>query len=193
MKYAHTDVIEKATTLFWKKGYLAAGMRDIQNALDMRPGSIYARFKSKEGLFTLVIEHYADNSKKQLNEVANAANPLNALKEFFVQTLTCSNDEHFKRQCLIVKSMIEFDMLGESGKHAVMSAMHTLKQCFITIIEKAIQTNNLPKDTPIETAADWLQNQFIALRMFALTQNDNTAIAVMVDKVLLDLKNQWPQ
>ena len=53
MKYDHDEIIEKATTLFWQRGFQAAGMRDIQQALDMRPGSIYARFQSKEGLFKL--------------------------------------------------------------------------------------------------------------------------------------------
>ena len=47
MKYNQDEVIEKATVLFWQRGFQGAGMRDIQQALDMRPGSIYARFQSK--------------------------------------------------------------------------------------------------------------------------------------------------
>jgi len=35
MKYVESEVIEKATTLFWQKGFQAAGMRDIQQALDI--------------------------------------------------------------------------------------------------------------------------------------------------------------
>jgi len=29
MKYDHDEIIEKATTLFWQRGFQAAGMRDI--------------------------------------------------------------------------------------------------------------------------------------------------------------------
>lgn len=63
MKYDRDKVIDKATALFWQRGFQGAGMRDIQQALDMRPGSIYARFQSKEGLFKLVVDKYADNSQ----------------------------------------------------------------------------------------------------------------------------------
>ncbi|MEC9128266.1 MAG: helix-turn-helix domain-containing protein, partial [Pseudomonadota bacterium] len=87
MKYDHDEIIEKATTLFWQRGFQAAGMRDIQQALDMRPGSIYARFQSKEGLFKLVVEHYADNSAKRLKQVTEAQSPLDALYHFFETAL----------------------------------------------------------------------------------------------------------
>ncbi|MDC9612019.1 TetR/AcrR family transcriptional regulator, partial [Pseudoalteromonas sp. GABNS16H] len=36
--------------LFWERGYAGASMKQIEQALDMRPGSIYATFGSKDGL-----------------------------------------------------------------------------------------------------------------------------------------------
>jgi len=54
MKYDHDEIIEKATTLFWQRGFQAAGMRDIQQALDMRPGSITRAFKVKKDCSSLL-------------------------------------------------------------------------------------------------------------------------------------------
>jgi len=192
MKYAQTDVIEKATNLFWQKGFQAAGMRDIQQALDMRPGSIYARFKSKEGLFQLVVNHYVTTSKAKLDEVVNSNAPLDALRHFFISELVNPETMRFKRQCLLIKSISELDILGTSGKQSVLEGMNTLKACFSAIVEKAIATHALPATTPVDSAADWLQNQFVGLRTFALMQHDNLAIETMIDKVLIDLKTTWP-
>ncbi len=192
MKYDHDDIIEKATTLFWQRGFHAAGMREIQQALDMRPGSIYARFQSKEGLFKLVVEHYAQNSAERLKQVAEAESPLNALYDFFETALTGPDEQRYMRQCLLVKSIAELDIIGEVAKKTVLESMQTLKVGFKHIIEACIEKGELPEHTPTALAAEWLQNQFVGLRAFAILQDDNKAIAQIINKTLLDLKNEWP-
>jgi AcrR family transcriptional regulator len=193
MKYDHDDIIEKATALFWQRGFQAAGMRDIQQALDMRPGSIYARFQSKEGLFKLVVENYAKNSAEQLKQVADSDSPLAALREFFGTALTGPDEQRYMRQCLLVKSIAELDIIGDIAKKAVLESMQTLKAGFKKILENCVDKGELPEHTPTEPAAEWLQNQFVGLRAFALQQDDTTQIEFMVEKVLLDLENVWPR
>ena len=193
MKYDHDEIIEKATTLFWQRGFHAAGMRDIQQALDMRPGSIYARFQSKEGLFKLVVEHYAQNSAERLKQVAEAASPLDALYRFFETALTGPDEQRYMRQCLLVKSIAELELIGNIARKAVIESMQTLKAGFRDIIEACIEKGELPEHTPTKLAAEWLQNQFVGLRAFALMQDENKATVQMINKVILDLKGQWPQ
>jgi TetR/AcrR family transcriptional repressor of nem operon len=192
MKYAQEDAVEKATILFWKKGFQGSGMRDIQQALDMRPGSIYARFQNKEGLFKLVVEQYVAHSKDKLQSVAESDTPLLSLREFFKTALINPDELRYMRQCLLVKSITELELIGDVGKKAVLDGMVLLNNCFANIIEKAIEAKELPETTPVEFAADWLQNQFVGLRAFAILQTDNDAIEQMIDKVLYDLTTQWP-
>ena len=192
MKYDHDKVIENATTLFWKRGFHAAGMRDIQQALDMRPGSIYARFQSKEGLFKLVVERYAENSQAKLKAVANESSPLAALRAFFENALISPNEQRYMRQCLLVKSIAELDVIGDIAKKAVIDSMEKVKGCFIDVVNAAIEAQELPESTPVTLAADWLQNQCVGMRAFALLQDEEAPIQTMIDKVLLDIKGQWP-
>lgn len=192
MKYNHDDIIEKATTLIWQRGFQAAGMRDIQQALDMRPGSIYARFQSKEGLFKLVVEHYAQNSASRLKQVAEASSPLSALRVFFKNALTGPDEQRYMRQCLLIKSIAELDVIGDIAKKAVLESMQTLKEGFKDIVKACVKNEELPAHTPTELAAEWLQNQFVGLRAFALLQDEPSAVVQMIDKVIIDLKTQWP-
>lgn len=192
MKYAQEDAVEKATILFWKKGFQGSGMRDIQQALDMRPGSIYARFQNKEGLFKLVVEQYVAHSKDKLQSVADSDTPLLSLREFFKTALINPDELRYMRQCLLVKSITELELIGDVGKKAVLEGMVLLNNCFANIIEKAIETKELQDTTAVSFAADWLQNQFVGLRAFAVLQTDDSAIEKMIDKVLYDLTAQWP-
>ena len=39
--------VRRAAHLFWERGYHACSLKQLETALDMRPGSIYAAFGSK--------------------------------------------------------------------------------------------------------------------------------------------------
>lgn len=44
--------------VFWRKGYAAASMNDLCDAMGVRSPSLYAAFESKEALYLAAIEHY---------------------------------------------------------------------------------------------------------------------------------------
>lgn len=45
--------------VFWKNGFSGTSVRQLGTALDMRPGSLYASFQSKEKLYVEALEMYA--------------------------------------------------------------------------------------------------------------------------------------
>lgn len=47
-----------AMTTFWRKGFAAASMNDLCEAMGIRSPSLYAAFGSKEALYREAIEHY---------------------------------------------------------------------------------------------------------------------------------------
>ena len=60
------DSLDRALQLFWQKGFHAMFLKDIEKALDIRPGSIYAAFGSKEGLFQEALDYYARTAMAEL-------------------------------------------------------------------------------------------------------------------------------
>ncbi|AWO93398.1 AcrR family transcriptional regulator [Bradyrhizobium diazoefficiens] len=50
--------LEAAMLLFWRKGFEAASMHDLCEAMGVRSPSLYAAFESKEALYLAAIEHY---------------------------------------------------------------------------------------------------------------------------------------
>ena len=44
--------------LFWEQGYGKTSIGDLVDATGLQPGSLYAAFGNKKGLFLAVIEHY---------------------------------------------------------------------------------------------------------------------------------------
>ncbi|MEC4506357.1 TetR/AcrR family transcriptional regulator [Klebsiella pneumoniae] len=54
-----SETLGRAIHVFWRKGFSNTSIKDLEMALDMRPGSIYASFDSKAGLFTQALSVYA--------------------------------------------------------------------------------------------------------------------------------------
>src|SRR6202046_4729957 len=50
--------LEAAMLVFWRKGFAAASMNDLCDAMGVRSPSLYAAFGSKEALYLEAIEHY---------------------------------------------------------------------------------------------------------------------------------------
>jgi AcrR family transcriptional regulator len=67
-QYDRDTALQKAVALFWEKGYHASSMKQIEHALDMRPGSLYATFRNKDGLFSEALATYAARGGQELAE-----------------------------------------------------------------------------------------------------------------------------
>jgi AcrR family transcriptional regulator len=50
--------LDAAMLLFWRKGFAAASMNDLCDAMGIRSPSLYAAFGSKEALYLEAVEHY---------------------------------------------------------------------------------------------------------------------------------------
>ena len=57
-EYDRHDVLDKAVSLFWQKGYKASSMTDIVRATGLNTASMYKEFGDKDGLFEEALEHY---------------------------------------------------------------------------------------------------------------------------------------
>lgn len=193
MGYPREQSIQQATEVFWLKGYLGTGMRDLQTALDKRPGSIYSAFGSKEGLYLEVLNHYTDVLHGQIMAVANSDNTLQQLREFLRSPLTVDDSAAHKIQCLIVKTQADWAELPEGVKNALQTALAILREAFKAVIIKAQSVGELPRELPEERVAMWLQGQFIALRTLATSVALPASLTWMADKIVSDLTGDWAQ
>ncbi|SDX05140.1 transcriptional regulator, TetR family [Albimonas donghaensis] len=96
-----------ALELFWRKGWHATSTRDLERALDMRPGSIYAAFGSKEGLFREALDRYAATTRAELEAATEGRAPLAGLAEFARRLGARMVDPDTTNACLLVKTLLE--------------------------------------------------------------------------------------
>ena len=59
VSFDREQVLERATAVFWERGFCETSMSQLVDATRLQPGSLYAAFRSKEGLFLEALDHYA--------------------------------------------------------------------------------------------------------------------------------------
>ena len=193
MVYEDTGLLDKATELFWQKGFQATSMRDIQQALDMRPGSLYARFSGKADLFEKVIGYYAEQILGRLTVVAEHTSPLVAFREFMVDELIKPAEKRYQRQCLLLNALAEHDKLDDGARQALFEAMQKLHQGFAMVAGGLKAADNICSTVPEAQVGQWLQIQFVGLRNAAFLAQDDTQITLLIEKLLMDLQGHWPE
>ena len=105
-KFNRDDVIEKAKNLYWEKGYHATSMRNLQDVVDMRPGSIYAAFGNKDNLFREALNRYAEEGAANLANCLTQETTVLAGLERFIRSLTiCNKDTAPSGLCMFFKTV----------------------------------------------------------------------------------------
>ena len=174
-KYDRHDVIQKATNLFWEKGFHATSMRNLQETIDMRPGSIYASFGSKEGLFKETLQHYANESLALLKQFEDAhESPLEALRGF-LSSVVISQTQAPSNMCMLVKTISELtddnpELLGEAQQ-----LLGKVEAAFAKLFAQAQANGELDSSKDPKRLASLLQIQLMGLRAYARANEGSEA------------------
>ena len=79
-------VLDKAVEVFWAKGYEAASIQDLVDAMGIQRGSMYATFGGKHQLFLTALDRYGDVVVKKLLEILESkSSALESVEQFFSQ------------------------------------------------------------------------------------------------------------
>ncbi|WP_102341029.1 TetR/AcrR family transcriptional regulator [Vibrio cyclitrophicus] len=183
-KFDRQDVVDKATNLYWEKGFHATSMRNLQDVIDMRPGSIYATFGSKEGLFKETLARYTELGILNLNRFRNETNsPIQALENFVRRVVVESKQSSPNGMCMLAKTVAELtdehsELLEEAKK-----SLKIMEGEFAKVIAEAQELGEISKDREPAQLARHVQVQIAGLRTYAKTCDDIDLLNSMVEDV----------
>lgn len=169
-RYDRQTALDKAVVLFWQKGYHNASIKQIEHALDMRPGSIYAAFGSKAGLFLEALACYAKESGDQLSgHLTKYSSIIDGLQDYLREiALACKPGGQVpSRACMVVKTLLETSNTHLPINQEVNRVLDAIEQRFGEVLEQAKNNGELKPDVDCKRLARLLQAQIIGLRSFA--------------------------
>jgi len=192
-RFDRQTALDSAVELFWTRGYYASSMKQIEGALDMRPGSLYATFGNKSGLFAEALQAYAERSGDNFQQIIGGSqSPIEGLKSYlrsFAKPCGDGSDMPSKA-CMLVKTLLELNDEDDELRRQVEAMLDTVEQGLCEILEKGKQAGELRADVDCPRLARLLQTQIIGLRAFASRNVPRQQIEALADD-MVDLLDSY--
>jgi len=156
------QAIDKAMQLFWEKGYAGTSMRDLQVALDMRPGSIYASLGDKDAIFLSALQRYREYNKKQLLATFEQAENVQTGLLAGINLLVFPQGDIPSQHCFMVKTLSELETQSPKLVEAAQAGLADVRGVLAEQIAQLIDA--LPGDNHPQKLAGMVQAQVIGLK-----------------------------
>lgn len=162
------ETLDKATRVFWSKGYEATSMSDLLDATGINKGSLYNTFKNKKTLFVMgLLKYDRDHRKATLDELSAMSDPVAAIGLMFDGMIDeCASDTD-KKGCLLVNTALELPHHDKDVADIVKAAMEDIEEFFSVQIRRGQQSGQLSGDIDAVNAAKALLSSVIAIRVMS--------------------------
>jgi AcrR family transcriptional regulator len=183
-KFDRQDVIDKATNLYWQKGFHATSMRNLQDVIDMRPGSIYAAFSSKDGLFKEALRNYTDMGLALLAKCrAEYDSPIAALQAFVKKQVIDTCGDAPNGMCMLAKTIGELTEENQDLIDITKAHLGEMSAAFAELIKEAQACGEIDNDQDPQDLADHLQIQIAGLRTYAKLNPDKDWLNAKIEAI----------
>lgn len=141
------DVLDKATSVFRKRGYHAASISELSSATGLTEGSLYKAFEGKEALFITCFDRYCALRQSELSAILarehHGAEKLSAALHYYVSS---STGVEGKLGCLIIGSTSSIELFDTKLATKIRHALHRNESTLVSLIEQGIADGSLRSD-----------------------------------------------
>ena len=189
VKFERDNVVRVASQLFWQKGFHATSTRDLQEAVNMRPGSIYSAFGSKEGLYCESLKDYTVQMKTQIEGFLSSADTvLGGLRAFVENVVIKTKDCSPSAICMLVKANSEFAE-KDSNLYELSLDLTAQFEAYLTqLFKQAINKGELSNTLTAVEYARFFQVQFTGLRGYFNRPNVEQFAEPMINQMFMLIK-----
>jgi len=186
--YDRDAALQAALDLFWAKGYHATSLKDLEAALNMKPGSIYAAFTSKEALFLAALERYFETNQKALRaRIATAPGPVAGLVGYLRDLGRAGGRAVPCHACMLVKTLLDATPADPTIAAAARRYLDLMHADIAAAFEQARTAGDIAADADPELLASRYQSDVTALRIEAHRGMAPTALAALAESMIADL------
>ena len=166
--YDREKALEAAQMLFWQKGYHATSIKDLQDALKMKPGSIYAAFSSKEALFGLTLDRYFEINRAQFQKhVLETDSPLQSLAQNLRVIASAKPEDSQCYACMLIKTVLGATSADRRIKNKANKYLDAMEEEMTKAFQKAKDVGELSSDADPKRLARQYQSDVTALKIEA--------------------------
>jgi TetR/AcrR family transcriptional repressor of nem operon len=181
-------VLERATAVFWRRGYAATSMRDLSEATGLGAAALYHRFTDKDRLFVEVLRRYADEGLvERLARLSAMADPIDAIAGFLDELIDMSLTDPDRRGCLLVNTALDGAAISQAARDLVRQRLGEVEAFFHAQLRRARDARRIGTEIDPGPAAEALLGTMLAIRVLARLDPERGRLRRLADSALASL------
>ena len=189
-EYDRDTVVAQATAVFWERGYGQTSISHIVAATGLKPGSLYAAFGSKKGMFLEIIERYNGDFVDKIRGLRRAeGSPLGRLTMLLDEIVEDTVTGRDRRGCLTVNSLLELSQHDADIAASLATHNERIRNAFGDLIRDAQDDGEIPSSSDAGDLAAFLMNNIWGMRVLCKSNPSRKSLNAIVGGVVASLRS----
>lgn len=190
IEFDKDQVLEKALDTFWRQGYCATSISDLVEATQLKRGSLYAAFESKQDLLLASIDFYGRRSVASIQHCLDqAGTPLEGIRAYFKELEKEAKKDRLKRGCFLVNTMLELGSHNEKVRLRLNHYLEAIEACFRNALQIASEKGELSPEKDPAALAKFLMTNIWGIRVLNKTRSDKKALSAVINELFAVLRS----
>jgi TetR/AcrR family transcriptional repressor of nem operon len=189
-EFDYDEALDRAMLLFWRRGYQATSITDIESATGLTKGSIYKAFDNKRNLFVKCLERYMVNESYKAILLRNADRPLAEAFGYVLDVLIDSvSGSDRPCGCLATNVIDELVSVDKGLLRKCSQGLAGMQHLLEVRLRGAKERAELRPDTNVEALASLLMVTLQGLVVLSMSTKDVASMRRVRDFVINVLEN----
>lgn len=162
--YDRTDVARKAMDLFWRQGYGATSIADLEKHISINRYSLFAEFGNKQGLFEAAMKIYQEEVvTSYMSGIEKEDAGLAELRELLAYFRTYAKSPEASRGCLNCNTATELVSLEGPSQEFVEAHINRLSHSITSALQNAKRSGEIRADANVENEGHYFSSAIMGL------------------------------
>jgi TetR/AcrR family transcriptional repressor of nem operon len=186
-EFEEAEVLDRALVAFWRLGYDACSIGQLVKSTGLQRQSLYNSFGDKGALFLAVLKRYEQHSAAELAQLDRPDATLADVRAYMERVLAIQAARGCGA-CLLVRTAFGPQIREPRVRKAVTAGAQAVRECFVRVVERAVLSGELPKDTDPESCAAYLYTVLNGLAALTRTGGNAHQVAEVLSHTFRSLR-----
>jgi len=170
------DALERATRLFWTKGFEQTSLDELCAATGLGRSSLYAAFGDKRALYLRALARYEERSAARITAALDGKLIRDGLAAFLAALIDDIVAGPGRRGCFIGNCAAELARLDRAAAAQVRASLGRIEAAFREALAQARSRGELPAGADVAALARFLTAGIQGLRLVGKTSPDRAVL-----------------
>ncbi|HOY71128.1 MAG TPA: TetR/AcrR family transcriptional regulator [Methylotenera sp.] len=188
-EFERETVLREAMDVFWRKGYNTTSIKDIVDATNIQPGSLYWAFGNKQKLFLAAVDCYQQDMQRIINATLKAdLPPLTRIEQFFHGLVAHTSNNGSNNGCLLINTMLEAAEDDQEISTVISQTFSQLEAGFAQVLKQAQMQGEISANKNTENLAKLLIVGMFGLRVYSKNNTNQQTANIIIETLMSALK-----